>query len=280
MACGGARDRSHPVCDAFGVDDPELEPPVVRAGVPEHLETTEQASDVPEENATRVSCVPRHAVDLDLRLERLGAEVLGTGPDVGGAAEPILERSVRLLDHRCVEAGAGHDREALTVETPHVECAPLATETDRHRFLDVLRDAQIRGEEIGGAGGQDREWRLGAAHRVDGALHHAVAAPDEEELHAVRKRTFHLFRCEPALRHLDPEGFCGSLALELVPQRRQSTPERLARVCDDRDLAHLEALPAARVTMTSAQSAATPMITPPATSVGWCMPRYIREKAT
>ena len=100
---------AHPVRDAVGVDDADLEPAVVGARVLEDLDAAEEAPDVADEDAARGAGVPRSAVDRDLRLERLGAQVLRAGPDVGDPAEPVLEAAVGLLDHRRVEARAGHD---------------------------------------------------------------------------------------------------------------------------------------------------------------------------
>ena len=280
MAGGRARQSSHPVGDAVGVDDAELEPAVVRARVLEHLDTAEEAADVAEEDAARSSGVPRRPVDLDLRLERLRPEVLRAAPDIGDPSEPILELAVGLLDHRRVEAGAGHDGEPLAVEPADVELAPFPVEADRDRARNVLRDSEVRCEQVGGAGGQDRERRLRARQGVDRALDHPVAAPDEEQLGTVRECTLHLLGRELALRHLDPHRICDPIALQLAPQLRQAAPEGLAGVRDHRDLGHLAASPEARVTRTSMDTAAIPMTTPPAMSSGWCIPRYMREKAT
>ena len=106
--------------DAFCVDDADLEPTIVGSCVLEHLDAAEETPDVADKDAGRVAEVPRGAVDLDLRLERLRAQVLGTCPDVCGPAEPILERAVGLLDHRSVESDTRHDRKVLAVELPDV----------------------------------------------------------------------------------------------------------------------------------------------------------------
>src|SRR5689334_8093530 len=280
MADGGACKRSHPVGDAVGVYHAELEPAVVRASVLEHLDTAEEAADVAEEDAARGSGVPGCPVHLDLRLERLRPEVLRAAPDIGDPSEAILELAVGLLDHRGVEAGAGHDREALAVEPADIELAPFSVQADRHSTPDVLRDPQVRREQVGGAGGQDRERRLRARQRVDRALDHPVAAPDEEQLGTVREGTLHLLGRELALRHLDPHRIRDPSALQLAPQLGQAAAEGLAGVRDHGDLGHRAASPDARETSTSAETAAIPMTTPPAMSSGWCIPRYMREKAT
>ena len=217
---------------------------------------------------------------LIFALKGFDAEVLRTGPDVGRPSESILQGAVGLPDHRCVKARSGHDGESFAVEPTDIELAPVAVEADHDRLLDVLRDAEVRREKIGSAGRQDRERRLRAAHRVDRALDGSVASPDEEQIGALRERALHLLRCEAALRHFDPDRIADSLTREFAPELHQAAAERFAGVCDHGDLGHFAALPDARVTSTSADSAAIPTIAPPAMSIGWCIPRYMREKAT
>ena len=91
-----ARERADPIDNALCVDDTDVELTVVRSCILEHLDAAEQATDIADENAARVADVPGNAVDLDLGLERLRAQVLGTGPDIRGPAESILERAVGL----------------------------------------------------------------------------------------------------------------------------------------------------------------------------------------
>ena len=213
-----AGQRADPVGDPVGVDDADFEPAVVGACVFEYLDAAEEATDVADEDAARRACIPRHAVDVDLRLERLRAQVLGAGPDVGDATEAILEGPVRLLDHGRVEAGAGHHGEPLAVEAADVELPPLPAEADGDGLLDVLRDAEVGREEVRSAGGEDRERRVRAGHRVDAALDGAVAAPDEEQLGPLVQGALQLLRCEAALRHLDPQRIVHALALQLAPQ--------------------------------------------------------------
>ena len=177
-----AGQRAHPVGDPVGVDDADFEPAVVGARVFEHLDAAEEATDVAHEDAARRACVPGHAVDDDLRLERLRPQVLGAGPDVGDATEAVLQAPFRLLDHRGVEAGAGHDGEPLPIEAAEVEHMAVTAEADRHGLLDVLRDAEVGREQVRSAGRENRERRVRAGHRVDAALDGAVAAPDEEQL--------------------------------------------------------------------------------------------------
>ena len=64
-------------------------------------------------------------------LNGFARRFLRPGPHVSDAPEAVLERPVGLLDHRCVEAGAGHDGELLAVEAADVELPPLSPEADR-----------------------------------------------------------------------------------------------------------------------------------------------------
>ena len=75
---GRASQRAHPVGDAIGVDDAELEAAVVGACILEHFDAAEEATDVADEDAARRARVPRDAVDFDLRLERLRAKAVAT----------------------------------------------------------------------------------------------------------------------------------------------------------------------------------------------------------
>ena len=83
----------------------------------------------------------------------------------------------------------------------------------------------------------------GSGERVDAALHHSVAAPDEEQVGAFGEGALDLLRGLAALRHLVPERIRHALLLELAPKLDQPAAEGLARVGDDGDGAHLVALP-------------------------------------
>ena len=167
----------------------------------------------------------------------------------------------------------------LAVDRPDVERAPGAPERDRDRLLDVLRDLEVRREQVGGAGGSDRERHAGAGEHVDAALHRAVAAPGDDELGSLVERTLDLLRRLAALRHLVPERIRDAGLLELPPERQEPVAERLAGMGDDGDL-HARAsraLTTARV-MRAAPSAITkrariPTTIPPSASSGWCIPR-------
>ena len=208
----------HPVGDPVGVDDADLEAAVVGACVVEHFDAAEETTDVADEDAARRACVPRHAVDIDLRLERLRAQVLGACPDVGDPPETVLERPIRLLDHGRVEAGAGHDGEPLAVEAADVELPPLPVQADCDGPLDVLRDPEIGREQVRSAGGEDHQRRVRACHRVDAPLERSVTAPHEEQLGPLGECALYLLRREAALRHLDPQRIIHALPLQLASQ--------------------------------------------------------------
>ena len=253
----------------------------------EHLDAAEEPTDVADEDAACVAVVPGDAVDLDLRLERLRAQVLRAGPDVGGAAEPVLERAVGLLDHRRVESGAGHDGEVLAVELSHVELAPLAAQPDRDRALDVLRDAEVRREQVRRAGRQDRERRL-RSRRPSSTQRCTVPSPPQRRA-ARRLRSSARFTCFDTKRLFGTSIQSGSSTpwrCELAPELGQPVAERSCPRARSTATFVIFARPraaatcAARLTRTSAHRAATPTSTPPATSSGWCMPRYIRANAT
>src|SRR6185312_16743796 len=98
--------------------------------------------------------------------------------------------------------------------------------TDRHRLLDVLRDAEVRREQIGGPRRHDGKRDVGPRESIDTALHHPVASPDDEQVDTVFEQPLDLLGREPALRHLDPPWVDDTLALELPPQLGQATAER------------------------------------------------------
>ncbi len=122
-----------------------------------------------------------------------------------------------------------------------------------------------------------------AGEHVDAALNHPVAAPGEDELGALVERAANLRGRLAALRHLAPERVVDALGCEDAAKLGQPAAERLAGVRDDGDL-HLRCLGrgAGRAAGEARRRSArrSPTTTPPATSSGWCMPRYMREVAT
>src|SRR5207302_2678623 len=131
--------------------DAELQLAVVVASVFEDLDAAEQPPEVAEEDAARLAVVPLDAVHLDRRAKGLRTQVLRPRPHVRGAAEALLHAAAHIANHHRVEAGPCHDGEPLAVEAPDVELTAFAAETDRDRLLDVVRDAEVGGEQVGGA---------------------------------------------------------------------------------------------------------------------------------
>ena len=101
-------------------------------------------ADVAQENAAGGTVVPRDPVGLDPSLERLGAQVLGAGPDVRRSADPVLQATgAGLSNHGGVEAHSGHDRETLAVQPTNVDgrrwpCSPTATARSRSSGIPRL----------------------------------------------------------------------------------------------------------------------------------------------
>ena len=221
-----AGDRAGPLDEALGGHDTQLEHPVVGSRTLERLDSGEEVADVAEQDAARLALVPADAVDLDLGVERLQAQVLRSAPDVGDASDPVLE-SARVPDHRGVETGSGHHREPLAVEAADVEATAFATEPERDCLLDVLRDPEIRGEEVRGAGGDDREAHVRPGEHVDASLNHPVAAPRKHELGTLVQGPLNLSRRLPALRHLGPERLGDSLGFEQTTKLEQPAPSVL-----------------------------------------------------
>ena len=160
------------------------------------------------------------------------------GPDVRGAAEPLLQPAVAgVADHRGVEARAGHDREALAVEASDVELA-VARRAGRsttacsmslgmprlvaNRFaVPAGMIASVTSEP---ASTSTQRWTIPSPPH------------DEDELRAsaTARRT-----CAGALRLFGTShqnGSVDALGLEDATELRQPAAERLAGVGDDRNL--------------------------------------------
>src|SRR5262249_52441669 len=128
----------------------------------------------------------------------------------------------------------------------------------------------------------------------------AVAAPDDDQVRALLQDAAKCLRRLPALRHLAPDRL-DAPALERPPELWQPAAERLPRV-GDHGHPHARtsrvlptsragsrsacpsraslAAPHARTARSATSSAPVPTSAPEATSLRWCMPRYIRDAAT
>ena len=208
-------------------------------------------------------------------------------PHVGGPPDPLLQAAAaRISDHRRVEADAGHDCEALAVEAADVEPAATPVQPDRNRLLDLLRDPEVRREEVRRAGGHDREGGGRSGEDVDAPLHQSRRLPRRK-----RDRPPPRARARPArgaFRLFGTSHQIGSPIPSASSMRRSSgrPPPIVFPACATtatligRSRRCSSAAPATRHAKTSATSAAMPTTTPPATSSGWCIPRYMRETAT
>ena len=183
----------------------ELELPVLGGRALERLDPAEERADVADEQAARVVLVPEVAVHLDARLERLDAEVLGCGPDVCEASEAVLRPAVGVADHAGVETRPGHDREVLAVHLPEVELPLLSREPDWTASPMSSGIPRFDANRFAVPAGRIASVASGACHGVDAALHHAVAAPGEDRLGAVRERLLDSLRRVLALGNLGPE---------------------------------------------------------------------------
>ncbi len=108
----------------------------------------------------------------------------------------------------------------------------------RDGLLDVLRDVQIRRQEVRGAGRNDRDRDIASVESVDAPLHRPVASPYEDELRALLDRATELSGSLATLGHFVPERIRNALTLELASEFEQPAPERLAGVRNDRDGRH------------------------------------------
>ena len=88
------------------------------------------------------------------------------------------------------------------------------------------------GEQVRGAGRDDRDRHAGAGERVHAPLHHAVAAPHQDQLGAVPDRLAGLLRRLAALGHLVPEQVADVLVRDPPAQLVEPAVERLALVRD------------------------------------------------
>ena len=125
----------------------------------------------------------RVPVDVDRGTERLEPEVLGAGPEVGGPAEAVLQVAVGVTDHQRVEPGSRHHQRTAhrsprpTSMVRRAPCSPTSTAARRSMGMPRLCASRLPVP----AGRIASVAALGA-DRVDAALHHAVAAPDEHEI--------------------------------------------------------------------------------------------------
>src|SRR5207302_6293015 len=114
-----------------------------------------------------------------------------------------------------------------------------AVQTDVDGSLDVARDAEVPRQEVGRTGRDDGDRGRSRCDRVDAALEHPVSAPDEKQIRAVGDRLLGLLRRLFALRDLVPGRSVDAFPGEGRAKLRQTAPERLVRVSEDRDGRHV-----------------------------------------
>ena len=131
--------------------------------------------------------------------------------------------------------------------------------------------------------------RLRAREHVDAALHHAVAAPHDDELGTAVERPAHLLRRLLRLRHLAPVGRGDAVhrrARGAAPRARRRGSSRRGRPPrpassrrPPRPGVAVRCGGVAGACRQSARSAARrcPSARPATTSLRWCMPRYRRD---
>ena len=103
---------------------------------------------------------------------------------VGELAEPLLPFDGRVADHQRVEPDANL-RQVMPAADPHrvdprEACAPRAAGS----VVEVERDAQLAGEDVGRAHGQDAQRRAGAGQGVGDGRDGAVPARGDHQLDA------------------------------------------------------------------------------------------------
>ena len=234
-----------PVEEPVGGDDPDVQPAVVGTSLGERGDAADDVAHVAHEHGAGRTLEPAPAIHLNSCTDGLVPGGLDARDDVPEPPEPVFQAAVRLADHQRVDPRSRHDREPLAVHNPHVEGLTLPCEPDADGLLEVVRDAEVRREQVRGARGEDREGHRRVPDRIDATLDHAVAAPDEEQVDAVFEELRHFLRRELALRDLAPERSVDAVLFQRVPQRAQAAAELLPGMRDHADGGHQAASSAA-----------------------------------
>ncbi len=225
--------RPDPLQAAPRGHDAHVEQAIVRLGSIEQVDTAQHLAHVPGQHAGDRASVEALAVDLHRCPHRAGSEVSGPGPQVGRAAEPVLQTGVSFLDHQRVEACAGHHGEMLAVGRGRVEPPAVTLEPDPHRLLDGLRDGQVVREEVPRTRRQDGQDRVGAGEHVYAALHHAVPTPYEDKLRPEVEGFTNAVGGLLALGDLEPVDIGETCIRQSPAQLGQPATHRLARMRHD-----------------------------------------------
>ena len=130
------------------------------------------------------------AVDLHLDVDAGPAQLAQPRQTYADQPSQALARVRGVAQHRGVEADPGHDGEALAVvEPPDVQRAGSGrTPRPGPRPPTSSGIAEVAGQQVAGAGGQQRERDAGADQRRHHRAHGAVAAEGHDQLGAVLER--------------------------------------------------------------------------------------------
>ena len=232
MADRGPRERPYPLPCPFSRHHCNVELAVVRARVFERRDPAADGADVGHQHAAGLLVEPDLAVDLDLRFHGSRAHVASARPDVGSSAEAVFQTSVCIADHQRVEAESGHDGEMFAVHLPDVQGAVAAVQPHLHALLEVDGDAQVVGQQVGSARGDDRDRDVGSDCSVDAALHAAVTTPNEDQLRAELHRLLEPGGSLATLRDLEPNRVGHTLLVEHVAQPAEAGAEHLLAMGD------------------------------------------------
>ena len=169
-------------------EDPDVEQPVVDAGVGQQREPAGQQPGVADDHRPRVALDRRPAVHADREPGRRQREVDRPGHRVGEPAEVMLEPG-RRHDRR-VEAHARHRGERRPVGSGQVDPAVRAAgaagaQDDGERGPGVRRDAQRRGEQVAGADRDDPERDARVREAFGASPYGPVAADGDNKVGAV-----------------------------------------------------------------------------------------------
>ena len=133
------------------------------------------------------------------------------------------------------------------------KCSPFITPTSMARGvtvhgdvdggLEVDRDVEVLGEQVGRTGRQDAERHMVEPvtdDRVDGPADGAVPAPHQHTIDAVVDHLADLVGGVLALRHFAPRGCHETGGLEKVTQLAETPTEHLVAMCDHAHLCHAD----------------------------------------
>ena len=182
-----------------------VEHSVVGRGLGEQRQPGLQPADVPDDDSRRAQPLRRPVVGADRGPDRPVPQVPGHRNHVGGVAEALFRRLAGAVQHVRVQPQPGHRDERRAVGQAHVDLVVSAHERDPQRLLPVHRQVQVAGEQVAGAGRDDRhrDRRPGQAGRDRG--HGPVAAGGDNHVGPGRRGRFRLALARIVRSRLQPE---------------------------------------------------------------------------